>query len=315
MKNKLISVIISVYKAEKYLEGCLDSICNQTYRELEIILVDDGSPDNSGKICDEYAKRDNRVLVIHKENGGISSGRNAGIKVAKGEYLIFYDSDDFVPNNSVEDLYNTCEKDNADIAMCGFIKKKNGKILLRFTGKNGIFNKDEALKRLLEETDINCTVWNKIFKKESIKNIYFDENLSVAEDFKFLYQAFKKVNKISINTNKIVYHYEVRNGSLMQGRFNQKFIKEVTLCSDILEEIKIENSKLERAAIKRYQRSMVSCLSKCLKENGNIEEIKYMINDLKKYPLELTGYNKIRYYLLLYCKWGLKLIYKVYDRI
>ena len=110
-----ISVIVPVYNVEKYLTKCVDSIMNQTYKDLEIILVDDGSTDNSGKICDEYVKKDKRFKVIHKKNGGLSDARNVGIKNSTGEYLSFIDSDDYIDNDMIECLYNACIKNNADI--------------------------------------------------------------------------------------------------------------------------------------------------------------------------------------------------------
>ena len=126
--DSLVSVIVPVYKVEKYLSKCLDSIVNQTYKNLEIILVDDGSPDNSGKICDEYAQKDSRIKVIHKENGGLSSARNAGLDIATGEYIAFADSDDSVHLDFVEKLYRAIKEENADIACCSvedFIEDKN----------------------------------------------------------------------------------------------------------------------------------------------------------------------------------------------
>ena len=133
----LVSVIVPIYKVEKYLGKCVDSIINQTYKNLEIILVDDGSPDNSGKICDEYAKKDNRIKVIHKENGGLSSARNAGLDVATGEFIAFVDSDDRIHLDFVEKLYRAIKEENADIASCyveSFIKK----LLLKARGSSSI---------------------------------------------------------------------------------------------------------------------------------------------------------------------------------
>ena len=129
MENKLISIIVPVYKVENYLNKCIDSILNQTYKNLEIILVDDGSPDNCGKICDEYAKKDNRIKVIHKENGGLSDARNVALDIAKGEYIGFVDSDDFIEKDMYETLYNLVENYSADISSVSFYKVINGKII------------------------------------------------------------------------------------------------------------------------------------------------------------------------------------------
>ena len=118
--NPLISVIVPVYKAEKYLDKCVQSIVNQTYKNLEIILVDDGSPDNCPEMCDEWAKKDSRIKVIHKENGGVSSARNAGLDNSFGDYIGFVDSDDFIENDFYECLYDNLVENGADISFCTF---------------------------------------------------------------------------------------------------------------------------------------------------------------------------------------------------
>ena len=128
-KNNLISIIVPIYNVEKYLKKCIDSIINQTYKNLEIILVDDGSPDNCGKICDEYAKKDNRIKVIHKENGGVSSARNVGVENATGEYIGFVDSDDYIEKDMYEVLINNLKKENADISIISNYEVYKNKII------------------------------------------------------------------------------------------------------------------------------------------------------------------------------------------
>ena len=127
--NDIISVIVPVYKAEKYLEKCLDSIVGQTYKDLEIILVDDGSPDSSGRICDKYAENDNRIKVIHKKNGGDSSARNAGFKEATGKYIATIDSDDWIELDAYEKMLKKMIENNVDIVRCGFFKDFDDKTL------------------------------------------------------------------------------------------------------------------------------------------------------------------------------------------
>ena len=137
----LVSIIVPVYNVEKYLERCLDSLINQTLKDIEIILVDDGSTDDSGNICDKYAKKDKRIKVIHKENGGLSDARNIGLSIANGRYLQFVDSDDFIHKQMIEILYNTIINNNADISICDFdkvyentkIKYNTKEISLNFT--------------------------------------------------------------------------------------------------------------------------------------------------------------------------------------
>lgn len=171
-----ISIIVPVYKVEKYLRKCVDSILAQTFTDFEVILVDDGSPDNSGKICDEYAEKDNRVRVIHKENGGLSSARNAGIDVARGKYLGFVDSDDYIDEDMYEILYENLKIHDADISSVELIpfygdryKKANKE------KKVIILNKKEAIKSVLEGTQFYAYAWNKLYRKELFKdNRYLD---------------------------------------------------------------------------------------------------------------------------------------------
>ena len=162
-----ISVIIPVYKVEEYLKRCVDSVIGQTLRDIEIILVDDGSPDNCPAICDEYAKKDDRVRVIHKKNGGLSDARNAGIDIAKGEFLGFVDSDDYIEADMYEYLYDLVKKENAEISMCEFFHcyqgkepEKNEKISVETV------DSETAIYYVLESKKASLTVANKIYKRE-----------------------------------------------------------------------------------------------------------------------------------------------------
>ena len=168
-----ISVIVPVYNVEKFIKRCLDSIINQTTKDLEIILVNDGSTDNSGKICDEYAKLDNRITVIHKENGGISSARNIGLDVATGEWIAFVDSDDYIEKDMYEVLYKTAIEKNVDICACFFkYLTVDNKILFNLTQEqldmNGKYNSKEFLELIYKDEYMNgicVATWNKIYKK------------------------------------------------------------------------------------------------------------------------------------------------------
>ena len=135
----LISVIVPVYKAEKYLDKCVQSIVNQTYKNLEIILVDDGSPDNCPQMCDEWAKKDSRIKVIHKENGGVSSARNAALDICLGEYAAFADSDDFIEENMLESMMKTAEKAKAEVVVCGFTFEENGQEISKIPLNNKVY--------------------------------------------------------------------------------------------------------------------------------------------------------------------------------
>lgn len=209
-----ISIIVPVYKVEPYIHKCIDSILNQTFKEFELILVDDGSPDNCGNICDEYAKKDNRVRVIHKENGGISSARNIGLDVSNGEYIGFVDSDDYIKLDMYERLYNSCKVNNADISIIGTIEvDENGKKLYEHIPDKLDFI--EVLKR--------AHIWNKLFHRRLFveNNLIFREG-KYYEDLELLPKLFIKSKKSCV-VNNIGYVYLQRSGSTTREK-NEKIL-------------------------------------------------------------------------------------------
>lgn len=227
--QSLISVIVPVYKVEKYLRKCVDSIISQTYTNLEIILVDDGSPDNCPKICDEYAKQDSRVKVIHKENGGLSDARNAGMAVATGEYISFIDSDDWIENNMLEILLKEITENNCDIASCGinmvWEDNRPKEILFPFEGKIIINGAESALDHLISNKYIVQTVWNKLYRKDTIVKILFPFG-KINEDEYWTWQALAASEKIVCIGNPM-YNYLQREGSIMKSdKFNPMFALE-----------------------------------------------------------------------------------------
>ena len=216
MKNQLISIIVPVYKVEEYLDKCIKSILNQTYTNLEIILVDDGSPDNCGKICDEYAKNDKRIIVIHKENGGLSDARNKGIEIAKGEYIAFIDSDDYIEKDMFEILYNLSVESHSDISMVSYKEIQNEVIInenKEFTENIFEYSNTEAIKELLKDDKIKNYAWNKLYKKELFKEIRYPVKMAY-EDVGTTYKLFEKANKI-IWKDTPKYNYIRRDDSIV----------------------------------------------------------------------------------------------------
>ena len=186
MSNPLISVIVPVYNVEKYLKKCIQSIINQTYKNLEIILVDDGSSDNSGKICDEFAQKDNRIKVIHKTNGGLSDARNAGLDVMSGEWVSFVDSDDFVSPYYIENLHYLVNKYDVDMAITSFVRFFNENTKLSSNKISNqevlIHNPDEAIKNMLYGKYYSVSACFKIYKKDLFYNNRFTKG-KIYEDF------------------------------------------------------------------------------------------------------------------------------------
>lgn len=220
-----ISIIVPIYNVEKYLEKCINSIINQTYRELEIILVDDGSTDGCPNICDEYKKKDERIKVIHKENGGLSDARNVGIENSTGRYICFIDSDDIISSKFVEILYGLCLEYNADIVECDYIKFNEEKEIqeLRNSDKSvEIINNKEMMRRLYNvKTALRTTiVCNKLYKSELFSEIKFPKG-KLHEDEFTTYKIIYKSN-ITVVINQKLYFYRKNNESIMGKKFNEK---------------------------------------------------------------------------------------------
>ena len=238
-KKELISIIVPIYNTQNFLNKCVDSILNQTYRELEIILVDDGSTDESGKICDKYKLIDNRVKVIHKKNGGVSMARNYGLKMINGEYVIFIDSDDWLENNMIETLYNNMIKYKVDISICNFeIDCKDGKKIITHKEED-LITRDirDKYENLFAKDGFGGYLWNKLIKTEVVKNIFFNENIKIEEDVLFLIEVFQKCESIYYNADNILYHYVVRDNSAVRFSYS---IKDITKIKSLEEKLKLK---------------------------------------------------------------------------
>lgn len=219
----LISIIIPVYNTGDYLTKCLDSVSKQTYRNIEIIIVDDGSTDCSGAVCDEFANQDKRCIVIHKENEGVSKARNTALKIAKGEYIGFVDSDDIIENDMYYSLYKNIIEYETDISICNQTKvtKNTRELLYTSTKKVMLFDSDEAIKEVLYDRAFIGSPCNKLFKSELICGIFFDEDIYFAEDKIFVIKAFLRAKKIVFDLES-KYNYIVRQNSSCTSEFTEK---------------------------------------------------------------------------------------------
>lgn len=217
----IISVIVPVYNVEKYLYKCIDSILGQTYKELEIILVDDGSTDNSGVICDKYEKKDNRIKVIHKKNGGLSDARNCGLDNAIGEYIAFLDSDDWVDFKYIEILYENLRDYNADISICNFRRVHDEKELLNNHNNIILYNNIEALQQIYTNKSVQAIVaWNKLYKKSIFKKNRFPKG-KIHEDEYLIPILLYETKKIVYTDRELIYYRKTLN-SIMNTKFNVK---------------------------------------------------------------------------------------------
>ena len=225
--NPLISIIIPVYNVQDYLEKCIHSIMNQTIQDIEIILVNDGSTDNSGEICDLYASKDSRIQVIHKINGGLSDARNIGIQYANGEFIGFVDSDDWVEDNMFEILYKLCIETESDISTC-LIKGPSAE--QEITSMNSLniiaFDSKAALKQLYSGKILGFSVCDKLFRRSLFENIKFPIG-RMYEDGAILYLLFYEANRI-IFINFALYNYQHRENSITRRSFSEKRFDVVT---------------------------------------------------------------------------------------
>lgn len=215
----LISIIVPVYNVKDYLSKCLQSICGQTYKNLEIILIDDGSSDGSGELCDLFAQRDGRIKVIHQANAGQSAARNRGLAVAQGEFLGFVDSDDWIEPDMYEFLYCLLKENEADISICSHCRDKDGRSVAKYaSGKQFVFTRDEGIRALAVDKHIRNYVCDKLYKRCLFSDIAFPLN-RIFEDIAISYQVFYKAENI-VMRDLPKYHYVIREGSAMQGKYN-----------------------------------------------------------------------------------------------
>lgn len=218
-RMKSVSIIVPIYNVEEYLRKCIDSIINQTYANLEIILVDDGSPDNCPRICDEYADKDSRIKVIHKENGGLSDARNAGMKIATGEYVCFVDSDDWISELMVENLVMHANKNKADVVECNIIKVYDDHIENDNEDEYAVYTDNKAImEAYIKYYRIKTVVWNKLYKRTIIEDIPFEVGKYNEDEF-FTYKILSKA-KVLVHINDYYYYYKQRHNSIMGEKFS-----------------------------------------------------------------------------------------------
>ena len=224
MNNDLISVVVAVYNAETFLNRCVDSIINQTYTNLEIILVNDGSKDSSLLLCNEYKQTDGRVTVIDKENGGLTSARKAGFEKSRGKYIAFIDSDDYIDRRYIEELYKSITENKSDIAICSYyLENENGISEKKLVHNKRVYSREDFLDSLIlpgiysldtDKTKIPNFLWIRLFNREIItEDCFVSEREVYTEDLFFNIGAYKNCSKVSV-VDKCLYYYCFNSGSL-----------------------------------------------------------------------------------------------------
>lgn len=305
--SDLISIIIPVYNVEQYLERCVKSVINQTYKDLQIILVDDGAKDSSGQMCDELAKLDNRIEVIHKENGGLSDARNHGMRIAKGKYIGFVDSDDYIAEDMFETLYRVITENESDISIVSFYEMYNDKLIgVRDSGKLEIMNKQEAIKELLIDTKIQSYAWNKLFKKELFDGLEFPTGKNF-EDIATTLLLFEKCDKVAL-LEEPKYYYLRRDNSIIGVRNTKTYTDYLEVIYDKYMYLKDKYPEIEMYNAYNFIINMIWVytiivtfgLDDVYKEfEKRYELFKELVEKYNEIPNMLDNYNKAVLYMLL----------------
>ena len=312
---KKLSVIVPVYNVEPYIHKCVDSILNQTYTNLEVILVDDGSPDNCGKICDEYAEKDSRVKVIHKKNGGLSDARNAGIDIAAGDIISFVDSDDYIEPYMYQEMIDYMQLNNLDIVCADTNQVKGNKIKYKPRYKeNKIWEKNEALYEILNGNLDNSAV-NKIYKRRVMGNIRFPKGRvyeDVATTYKFIYNA-DKIGYLS----RPYYYYIKRSGSIVSAGFNSKSRYDCFV--GYLERLNFaEKHKLPcvEACRKQTLETALATLTAFYANNESKDSDRYKnVNNFIEIQLGKKNHLRKKHEFLLWSFKNCKLLHKIYANL
>lgn len=300
----MISVIVPCYNAEVYLDRCIQSIILQTYRNIEIILVDDGSTDNTYGKCREWMLRDDRIQVVHKQNGGLSDARNAGLEIANGEYIAFVDSDDFIHPTMLEKLIASLTNNMTDIAVCGIYRTNgmaNVELPFGYNGDISCLNSSQALKDILT---YRCTIaaWNKLYKRSSIDGIRFIKG-RYNEDFPFLVELYNKDLKVSYIIEPLYYYFINPNG--ITGKFSSKLLDGLRNAREICKSLgKDVNYKkeceeyLDRNVVGAIRMLFLNHASNKFPEEFNYCR-RYAINNIKRLLVSNKYTIKMKCWLLL----------------
>lgn len=317
--GKLVSIIVPAYNIEKYIGRCLESILNQTYKNLEIIVIDDGSNDKTVQIIDEYAKKDKRIIAMHKKNGGVSSARNLGLDIASGDYIGFVDGDDQIENDMYETLVTMLENENADIAHCGYkMIFPNRTDYYYNTKEKKIQTQEEGLIDLLLGEKIQPALYNKLYRKNLFQKIRLDERLRINEDLEVNYRLFKQSKK-SIYYDITPYFYMIRSSSATKTN---------TILVKLRDPLKVlnkiyQNEDNEKVKAIAYYRYIYLLMSVCrIKETQKeIKEFKEECRKILKQQIKTAEYKKyiklkLKVMIFGYLKMPtfMNIIYKIYDK-
>ena len=286
-----ISIIVPVYKVEKYLDKCVESIVNQTYKNLEIILVDDGSPDTCPQLCDKWKEKDERIKVIHKQNGGLSDARNFGIEASTGELIMFVDSDDYLDVTICEKLLSLLEQNNADFSMCACKKVFENKevVLETFEPLVRVYDKEMVIDQMYNmQIPFLMTAWAKLYKKEIFEKIRYPKG-KLHEDEFIIHEILHKTNCFVV-TNEQLYYYLQRGSSIMGSRGEQSIKHSHEAFKNRFEFLKTHYPQNTDKNIASYLRLLRALICLCSKKFKQIEQVLW--NEYKEIYKMTSSHSK-----------------------
>lgn len=287
--NKKISIIVPVYNDEKYITRCIDSLINQTYKNFEIIIVDDGSTDKTASICNNYIKKYENIILVRMQHKGQSAARNCGISNCHGDYITFVDSDDYVNNRYLEIMFDVIEKNNCDFCFCDFKIVKDFKYIINESIKENLLSKDDAFMMFFRKS---CkkdyyAVWGKLIKKELLNGIVFLEN-RINEDILFTYELINKANGIVFVDNVLYYYFFNRNG-ITYKKFNKQKLDLLEIWDIVKNKVEIEHPEYINLCQSNCMRVRFTLLSKMYLNNYNKKDKE--LNDIHNYLKQYVRKN------------------------
>ena len=275
--DPLITVMIPMYNTEKYVKKCITSLFNQTYKNIEIIVVDDGSTDNSLRICENLAKRDHRLKILHQENRGVSAARNIALNESQGDYLVFVDSDDYVRKNYIRNLYRVICESSSDISINKYTTNEKYNFNLD-SGKIMTFDADEAITKMLLGDSFDSSVCCKMFRRHIVESIRFSENLIIAEDMLFFYELLNRVKKVSFSDNVGYYYMKHENGAI--SLLSDEKIKSMEIFEKLISDC--PQKAVKEALISKY---LSTCFHLLSLNNCKNFDVKTLEQAIKKYRI------------------------------
>lgn len=318
--NKKISVIVAIYNVENFLNKCIDSIIKQSYNNIEIILVNDGSTDNSKEICDKWAEKDNRIKIINKLNGGLSDARNMGIEKSSGEYICFIDGDDYIDKDMIFKMFKAIRENEAEISICNrYHVFENGNTFIKFEQKEKeiIMTSEEAIFQMNSFKSFDMSACTKMFKRELFEDIEFPKG-KISEDFYVMYKLFDKADKI-VSISDPLYFYYQRNGSITKNKkFNYDFIS-AAYEQCIFVEKKYPN--LKECVRTSYASANMTSYNSMINVKAKVprklqRELRNNVKENYKYIKEnkyIKKIKKVQAFLFIYNIGFYNLIYKIYK--